>query len=119
MEPTPADSGGRGGWMTSNVFILFVFAFLAGFILKAEAVRRFTIGFEDYKIDVSQERYDLNRVKQVVDAKQQAAADQNPAVSASVQAQPADNQAAGNEAQPSAGATCADAGSASCAAEAQ
>ena len=119
VESAPADSRGRGSWMVSSAFLLFVFAFLAGFILKAEAVRRFTIGFEDYKIDTPQGRYDLNQVRQATDAKQQAAANQNPESAGGVQAQPASDPAAGNEAQPGADATCADPSAASCSAQAQ
>jgi hypothetical protein len=40
-----------------------LFGILLGFVIKTEAAKRFTIGFEDYKIPDAQKTYDISQME--------------------------------------------------------
>jgi len=55
--------------------LFFVLGILLGVTIKTEAVKRITIGFNDYQINQQAERYDVSDLKKKLDeqiAKQQA-----------------------------------------------
>jgi hypothetical protein len=43
-----------------NIALLFILGVLAGVALKGEAKKNITIGFDDYKMKFSSERYKIN-----------------------------------------------------------
>lgn len=66
--------------------LFFVLGLLLGVTIKTEATKRITIGFNDYQIKASQQRYDVAELKKNLDEKmaeqqatQSAAAQQAPA----------------------------------------
>lgn len=69
--------------------LFLILGFLLGVVIKTEAGKRITIGFEDYKIAALQRGYDLNVV--VKNATERAKAEQEENGDAST----ADNGAAG------------------------
>ena len=57
-----------------------VFGILLGFVVKTEAAKRLTVGFEDYKLGQYGQFYDINQLQKNVDALQaKQAADQQAA----------------------------------------
>ena len=55
-----------------------VFGILLGFVVKTEAAKRFTVGFEDYKLGQAGQFYDIDQLQKNVDALQAKQAANQP-----------------------------------------
>ncbi|MCX6763917.1 MAG: hypothetical protein NTZ97_04290 [Candidatus Moranbacteria bacterium] len=55
-----------------EVALFFILGILVGVALKSEAIKRFTIGFNDYKMKFTQQNYDINKLEEEVAKKQEA-----------------------------------------------
>lgn len=62
-------------FITGEIILLFVFGFLFGVVVKTEAAKRITIGFNDYKAVESKQEFDFIQIQKDLEA--QAAAQQN------------------------------------------
>lgn len=51
--------------------LFFVLGVLLGITIKTEAVKRITMGFNDYQISSPQNKYDLENIKKEIEAKEQ------------------------------------------------
>lgn len=49
-----------------NLWLVLLLGVLLGFGIKTEAVQRFTVGFNDYKLSVVNGRYDMNQLDREV-----------------------------------------------------
>lgn len=47
----------------NKLILLALFGALLGFVIKTEAAKRFTIGFEDYKLPAPEKTYDINQLE--------------------------------------------------------
>lgn len=57
-----------------ELFLFLVLGILLGIALKTESVKRVTIGFDDYKMKVKQQEYDINALQANILEKQKEAA---------------------------------------------
>lgn len=64
----------------NKMIILALFGMLLGFVIKTEAAKRITVGFEDYKLPESGKLYDINDLqkgleiqKKILEEEQKAA----------------------------------------------
>jgi hypothetical protein len=92
----------------NKLILLALFGALLGFVVKTEAAKRFTVGFEDYKIGDSGETYDISRMekellkKKALMEKQRLEEEQK----ASDAAQKEQESPAGTSCQENTGETC-------------
>jgi hypothetical protein len=74
-DENAAPAKGKNSQRTEMI-LLFVLAFLIGIAVKTEAVKKITIGFDDYKLPVSSQNYDINTLqKDLIEKATEAAAD--------------------------------------------
>lgn len=60
--------------------LFFILGILIGIALKTEAVKKITIGFDDYKMKIQEQDYDLNKLeKDSIEKQKEAAAAQEKA----------------------------------------
>ena len=61
-----------------NLWLVLLLGMLLGFGIKTEAARRFTVGFNDYKLPSADGRYDMNQLdRQVLEKYRQQIEAQN------------------------------------------
>lgn len=60
-----------------ELILFLILGFLLGVVVKTEAGKRITVGFEDYKIAALQRGYDLNQVQKNVAEKAKAEQEKN------------------------------------------
>lgn len=67
--------------MIVELVLFFILGLLLGFTIKTEAVKRITIGFNDYKLGATKQAYDVPRMQQALlqQASQQSASDRDGA----------------------------------------
>ena len=83
----------RGIDFRLELALFLILGFLLGVVIKTEAVKRVTIGFNDGDITTSRQAYDFEKIKQDL-ADQSAAAEQaaQEQVTPEAPSQPANNQ---------------------------
>jgi hypothetical protein len=70
-----------------EVILFFVLGALVGIAVKTEADKKITIGFDDYKMNIIREDYDINQLQADLIKKQQQAAQNNPTSNSAGQGQ--------------------------------
>lgn len=80
-----ADDGGENKKGRMDFYIeialIFILGILIGIAVKTEAVKRITMGFNDYKIKIADDRYSISRLEKDLIGKQSKEAENQPAVS--------------------------------------
>lgn len=82
--------------------LFFILGILSGVALKNEAVKRITMGFDDYKMKIYKQDYDLNAlqariIQDAKDAQASAAAKSSDTKDANGAANPSDGEATGEK----------------------
>jgi len=79
IETSPEEKEKRNLYLEYALFLIL--GFLLGIVIKTEASKRITIGFNDYQVETNREVYDVNKLQQnlIEESKNQAASDQQGA----------------------------------------
>lgn len=81
-----------GKKINTEILLYFVLGVLLGIVIKTEAIKRWVVGFEDYKLAGIQRDYDINKIeagliekakKQAEEAKKAQVQNPNPAAAPS------------------------------------
>jgi len=62
----------------TEMILLFILAILVGIAIKTEAAKKITIGYEDYKLPISRQNYDVNALQKDLVQKAAAESEQQP-----------------------------------------
>lgn len=75
--PETAKKKGREHWV--EMILFFILGVLVGIAMKTEAVKKVTVGFDDYKMRIERQDYDINKLQ--ADAAQKRQEQENAAAS--------------------------------------
>jgi hypothetical protein len=65
-------------WIRADVIVLFLLAAAVGAVVKMEVSKRFTIGFDDYRIENRKQQYDFKKLAAEAAEKQEQQKGQQP-----------------------------------------
>lgn len=80
MEKQPLEKKSK---FRNKLMLIFILGFLIGIALKIEALKKITIGYNDYLMDIKPQNYDINKMQ----------ADLSKRIAEEMQAQDAQNEA--------------------------
>ncbi len=83
LAPVTEDGGenkkGRADFYI-EIALIFILGILIGIAVKTEAVKRITMGYNDYKIKIADDRYNISRLEKDLISKQSKEAESQPVV---------------------------------------
>ncbi|MFA4817456.1 MAG: hypothetical protein WC608_01880 [Parcubacteria group bacterium] len=78
-EHIPEDTKGKVDFFI-EIALIFVLGILIGIAVKTEAVKRITMGYNDYQIKIEADRYSISQLEKDLIKKQSSAIESQPAV---------------------------------------
>lgn len=78
-EQIPEDIRGKVDFFI-EIALIFILGILIGIAVKTEAIKRITIGYNDYQIKIEDNRYSINQLEKDLISKQGAEAESQPAL---------------------------------------
>jgi len=79
VEQIPEDTRGKVDFFI-EIALIFILGILIGIAVKTEAVKRITMGYNDYQIKIANDRYSISQLEKDLISKQGAAAESQPAL---------------------------------------
>jgi len=79
VEQIPEDTRGKVDFFI-EIALIFILGILIGIAVKTEAIKRITIGYNDYQIKIEDNRYSINQLEKDLISKQGTAAESQPAI---------------------------------------
>ena len=78
-EHIPEDTKGKVDFFI-EIALIFVLGILIGIAVKTEAVKRITMGYNDYQIKIANDRYSISQLEKDLISKQGSATESQPAL---------------------------------------